>query len=221
MKYKAVIFDLDGTLLDTLDDLTYAVNLVMTSRGLPVHTAEEVRGFVGDGASKLIERSMPEGTTSAEVAAATQEYKTAYSENMLRTSGPYPGISELIASLHDGGRRVAVVSNKYATSTESLCRRFFPEIDAVMGEAEERGIRRKPAPDMLLAVIHELGLDPSEIIYSGDSEVDIMTSEAAGVPCISVTWGFKSREFLESHGARYIADTPSDIIRIADELERG
>ena len=220
MRYKAAIFDLDGTLLDTLEDLTYSVNLVLSARGLPTHSEENVRKFVGDGALKLIERAMPDGTSEAEVSSATDEYKRVYAENMFRSSGPYPGITELISDLHKSGRRVAVVSNKYAASTEKLCRRFFPQIDAVMGEKEESGIRRKPAPDMLISVVKKLGLQLSETVYVGDSEVDIMTAEAAGIPCISVTWGFKTRDFLEANGAKRTVSVPSEVMCAVEELER-
>lgn len=218
MKYKAVIFDLDGTLLDTLDDLTYAVNIVLESRTLPVHTADEIRTYVGDGAAKLIERAMPEGSSDDEVREATEEYKRIYAENMLRSSAPYPGIPEVLDSLREEGYLLAVVSNKYALSTEKLCCRFFPQINKAMGEMEERGIKRKPAPDMLLSVIDDFGIGRDEVIYVGDSEVDIMTARAAGVPCISVTWGFKDREFLISHGAEHVAENASELLQAVHEI---
>ena len=218
MKIKAAIFDLDGTLLDTLSDLTYAVNETMKNRGVPTHTKEEVRTYIGDGAEKLIERALPAGTPIEEVKSATAEYKKIYLDNLLRETAPYDGIPQMIDELHRRGIKVAVVSNKYYKSTKELCDIFFPDIDAVMGEMEECGIKRKPAPDMLLKVMDELGVKPCDTVYSGDSDVDVMTSRAAGVKCISVTWGFQDAERLERECPAFIAEHPSDIPRIVDSI---
>jgi len=220
MKCKAVIFDLDGTLLDTLSDLTYAVNVTMENRGVPTHTPEEVRSFIGDGAEMLIRRALPVGTPDEEVKSATAEYKQTYLDNLLRETKPYDGIPEALKMLKDRGIKTAVVSNKYYTSTKELCDIFFPEIDVVMGEMEERGIKRKPSPDMLLSVMDTLGVTPEEVIYSGDSDVDVITSKNAGVPCISVLWGFQDRDRLVSAGARYLAAHPSEIPSIVEEIEK-
>ena len=219
MKCKAVIFDLDGTLLDTLTDLTYAVNVTMENRGAPTHTPEKVRSFIGDGAEMLIRRALPAGTPEDEVKSATVEYKKTYLDNLLRETKPYDGIPEMLKVLGEKGIKTAVVSNKYFKSTKELCDIFFPQIDVVMGEMEEKGIKRKPAPDMLISVMETLGVTPDEVIYSGDSDVDVITSQNAGVPCISVLWGFQDRDRLEAAGARYVAAHPSEIPAIVKSIE--
>ncbi|MBQ6788732.1 MAG: HAD family hydrolase [Clostridia bacterium] len=218
MTPKAVIFDLDGTLLDTLSDLTYAVNVTLERRGYPTRTSAEVRSFIGDGAEMLIRRALPAVTDEAEVKAATAEYKQIYLDNLLRETAPYAGIPEMLAELKRRGIKSAVVSNKYYKSTKELCDIFFKDIDGVMGEMEECGIKRKPAPDMLLRVMDELGAAPENTLYSGDSDVDVITAGRAGVKCISVTWGFQDEDRLRSAGAEYVAHHPSEIISIIDSI---
>ena len=219
MKYKAVIFDLDGTLLNTITDLTYAVNLVMERYSLPFHTEREVASYVGDGAAKLVERAFPAGTDADTLKKATDEYKKLYLENMLRDTAPYEGICEMLDTLRAQGRRVAVVSNKYYKSTKELCELFFPNIDGCMGEMEELGIRRKPYPDMLLKMMETLGVNADETLYLGDSEVDVEVSRRAGTDCVSVTWGLRDRELLVSAKPDAVADRPYDIVGIIEKLE--
>lgn len=224
MSIKAVIFDLDGTLLDTLSDLTYAVNLVMEKHGLPQHTSAEVASYVGDGAAMLIRRAFPEGTDSSVLEAATAEYKKLYLENMLRESAPFDGVCRLLEALKASGLLTAVVSNKYYASTSRLCGSFFPMLDGTMGEAEERGIRRKPHPDMLFEMLRELGVSADEALYVGDSEVDAELARRAGVRLIAVSWGMRSREELIAAGAEYIAssaDELSDMILALRDAENG
>lgn len=218
MTPKAVIFDLDGTLLDTLSDLTYAVNVTLENRGYPVRSVAEVRSFIGNGAEMLIRRSLPEGCGETEVKSATAEYKQIYLDNLLRETAPYEGIPEMLSVLKSRGIKTAVVSNKYFKSTKELCDIFFKDIDGVMGEMEECGIKRKPAPDMLLRVMDELGVSPDETFYAGDSDVDVITAGRAGVKCISVTWGFQDEDRLRSAGAQYVAHHPSEIVRIIDSI---
>lgn len=219
MKYKAVIFDLDGTLLNTITDLTYAVNLLMERYGQPLHTEREVTSYVGDGAAKLVERSFPAGTDCETLKKATDEYKKLYLENMLRETAPYEGICEMLRTLKEQGRRVAVVSNKYYKSTKELCDLFFPNIDGCMGEMEEIGIRRKPYPDMLLKMMETLGVSADETVYLGDSEVDVEVSRRAGTRCISVSWGLRDREVLVEAKPDAVADRPSDVPHIIASLE--
>lgn len=214
MSIKAVIFDLDGTLLDTLSDLTYAVNLVMEKHGLPQHTSAEVASYVGDGAAMLIRRAFPAGTNSSVLEAATAEYKKLYLENMLRESAPFDGVCRLLEALKASGLLTAVVSNKYYASTSRLCGRFFPMLDGTMGEAEERGIRRKPHPDMLFEMLRELGVVADEALYVGDSEVDAELARRAGVRLIAVSWGMRSREKLIAAGAEYIASSADELSEI-------
>ena len=219
MKYKAAIFDLDGTLLNSLTDLTYAVNLVMDMYSLPRHTEREVASYVGSGAAKLVERAFPAGTDSEILKKATDEYKKLYLENMLRETAPYDGICEMLTKLQSRGIRVAVVSNKYYKSTKELCDLFFPNIDGCIGEMEERGIRRKPYPDMLFKMMEQLGVSPEQTVYLGDSEVDVELSRRAGVACISVTWGLRNRKILEAAGPDAFADSPLEIPEIIARLE--
>ena len=219
MKYKAVIFDLDGTLLNSITDLTYAVNLLMERYGQPLHTEREVASYVGDGAAKLVERSFPAGTDCETLKKATDEYKKLYLENMLRETAPYEGICEMLRTLKEQGRRVAVVSNKYYKSTKELCDLFFPNIDGCMGEMEEIGIRRKPYPDMLLKMMETLGVSADETVYLGDSVVDVEVSRRAGTRCISVSWGLRDREVLVSAKPDAVADRPCDVVGIISELE--
>ena len=213
-EYKAVIFDLDGTLLNTLDDLAFAVNLTLDSFGAPRRTTDEVRSFVGSGAAKLIERSMPAGTPAQVIDEATSLYKKLYFENMLRETAPYPGIPELLSELGVREIRTAVVSNKFCRSTEKLCGKFFPCIGYAVGEDEKNGVKRKPSPDMINEAMRRLGVTAAETLFVGDSEVDIQTAANAGVACVSVTWGFCDRDFLEKMGATHIAEQPEDILKI-------
>lgn len=218
--YKAVIFDLDGTLLNTLDDLAFAVNLTMDHFGAPRRTVGEVRDFVGNGAAKLIERAMPAGTPESVLDEATRLYKKLYFENMLRDTAPYPGVPEMLSALRARGIKTAVASNKYRRSTESLCEMFFPMIDCAVGEDEACGIKRKPSPDMLLDAMKRFGVKAEETVFVGDSEVDIQTAAAAGVRCISVSWGYCDRDFLIENGAAFMAEQPDDILMFIDSAHR-
>lgn len=218
MSIRAVIFDLDGTLLDTLSDLTYAVNLVMKNHGLPPHTKEEVASYVGDGAAMLIKRAFPSNTEESKLAAAVEEYKKLYLENMLRESAPFEGVCALLDRLKSDGILTAVVSNKYYVSTARLCANFFPQLDGTMGEAEERGIRRKPHPDMLFEMLRLLKITADEAIYVGDSEVDAELARRAGVRLVSVSWGMRSREQLLEAGAEYVADSACELFDMISDI---
>lgn len=218
MTAKAVIFDLDGTLLDTLADLTYAVNLVLDEYSLPHRTRDEVASFVGDGAAKLIERAFPSGTAAEVLMNATERYKQLYLENMLRESAPFPGVTELLCELKRRKILCAVVSNKYFASTERLCKRFFPMLDGCLGESEKLGIRRKPQPDMLLEMMRRLNVTPNETVYVGDSEVDLELSRRAGVRCIALSWGMRTRDELLSAGAQTIADDADGLLAELEKL---
>lgn len=212
--YSAVIFDLDGTLLDTLDDLTDAVNAVLTAHQLPPRTREEVRRFVGNGVEVLMERALPHGRETTAQApdgrtvdfpALLADFKARYAIGCQRKTRPYPGILPLLGALRDAGIPVAVVSNKFDAAVKALVSSYFGEfVPVAVGERE--GVRKKPAPDTVREAIRLLGLSPDAVashppVYVGDSEVDIATASAAGLPCISVLWGFRSREFLLSCGA--------------------
>ena len=210
MKYQLVIFDLDGTLLNTLEDLTDSVNYVLWKHGYPERTREEVRSFVGDGIHKLMERSLPEGTLPFVVEECFQEFIPYYKVHCADKTRPYEGIPELLGRLRAAGTRVAVVSNKADYAAKELCSRYFPgTFDEVVGE--RMGIHRKPAPDSVHEVIRLLGVSKEETVYIGDSDVDVQTAKNAGIDGIFVAWGFKGEEFLRKAGAEKIVTTPEEI----------
>ena len=203
MKYQAVLFDLDGTLLDTLEDMADALNRTMDSFALPHRSLQEVRSFVGNGARRLIALATGAGGDRLEEILAV--YKEDYDRNCLVKTAPYPGIMQLLDQLHAAGCLVGIVSNKPDSTVQSLSEALFQgKADIAVGE--KAGVRRKPAPDTVLAAMEALGVTRAETVYVGDSEVDIMTARAAGVPCISVTWGFRDRDALEAAGAETFAD---------------
>ena len=212
-QFNTYIFDLDGTLLYTLDDLTASTNHAMRQLGFKEHTTEEVRSMVGNGIKKLIERAVPEGTSGHLYEKAYNEFISHYLQHSLDTTRPYPGIMEMLKSLKDKGVQMAVVSNKYCKATESLCRTFFNEyISVAIGESEN--IRKKPAPDTVLEAMKRLGANRESTVYVGDSEVDIATARNCGIPCISVLWGFRDKDFLLKNGATILAENPDEILSI-------
>ncbi len=214
--YGAVIFDLDGTLLDTLDDLWAAVNAALKKFSLPLRSREEVRGFVGNGIVKLIRRSV--GQVEKETFdGVLAEFKRYYGEHCEDSTKPYEGIIELLKALKAKGIRTAVVSNKADFAVKKLAKGYFEGLlEYAVGENEEAGIRKKPAPDSLLAVMQSMGAGTDSTVYIGDSEVDIQTAKNAGVDCISVTWGFKDKEFLVKSGATALVDTPKEILSLIE-----
>ena len=209
-EYKAYIFDLDGTLLDTLEDLADAVNYAMRKNGFPERSLSEVRSFVGDGMRLLVKRSSPEGIEDAALEQAFADFRDYYSVHYMDKTKPYPGIEAMLRALKAQGKRLCVISNKVDYAVKLLMDQFFPGFfETVLGERE--GIRRKPAPDSLLAVMEELGLSKEECVYIGDSDTDILTAKNAGIDPISVSWGFRTEDFLKSHGAEKVALSPWDI----------
>jgi phosphoglycolate phosphatase len=210
-QYSTYIFDLDGTLLDTLNDLRSSCNYALQSQGFPLRTLDEVRMFVGNGVAKLIERAVPEGTSEERTSKTLSVFREHYLVHGLDTTAPYDGVTELLEELKRRGKNIAVVSNKFYDATCQLCDHFFPTtVDVAIGEKET--IRKKPAPDTVIAALKELGVSSDGAVYIGDSDVDIMTARNAGIPCISVLWGFRGREFLESCGATVFAEKPQDIL---------
>ena len=214
MSYNAARFDLDGTLLNTLEDLWDAVNHTMDKYSYPRRTIGEVRNFVGNGVDRLITLCVPGGENDPNLSDAIKEYRTYYAAHSEIKTRAYDGISELIEKLISAGVKVAVVSNKIHVSTVTLCKKYFPEIETVCGERESEGIRRKPYPDTVIESAHKLGVPLSETVYIGDSEVDVQTSKNAGVDCISVLWGFRDRDYLAKNGAVLFAETPEDVYKI-------
>ena len=213
MSYQTYIFDLDGTLLDTLGDLAASVNYAMRTHGMPEHAVDEVRLFVGNGVRRLMERAVPGGAAHPAFEAAFATFRRHYMEHSLDTTRPYEGIPELLQELKRRGRLTAVVSNKFDAATKELCRHFFPDtIDVAVGEHEAEGIRKKPAPDTVLQALSQLGVGQEGAVYVGDSDVDIQTARNSGLPCISVLWGFRNREFLLAHGAETFVSQPSELL---------
>lgn len=210
--YETIVFDLDGTLLDTLDDLADATNAALASCGLPPRTRDEVRAFVGNGALKLIERAVGE-ERKALVSDAFAVFKQHYAAHCADKTAPYAGILSLLEELKIRGVKTAVLSNKPDFAVKELAQVYFKGLleDAV-GENEEAGIRKKPAPDALFAVMKKLSAEPKTTVYVGDSDVDIQTAQNAGIDCICVTWGFRDKEFLKAHGGVYFVDAPTEIL---------
>ena len=212
MRYDAVVFDLDGTLLNTLEDLAESANYALERCGFPRRTVDEVRRFVGNGVGMLIRRAVPEGTPAEEEAACLACFQTHYLAHMRDHTGPYPGVPELLEALNRVGCGVAVVSNKFDAAVKGLCRDYFgASVPVAIGESAS--VRRKPAPDTVFAALAELKVPAQRAVYVGDSDVDIDTARNAGMDCISVSWGFRDRAFLLEHGAAHIVDSPAGLLR--------
>lgn len=210
-QYSNYIFDLDGTLLNTLDDLCASCNYALKTMGFAQRTTDEVRRFVGNGVAKLMERAVPDGTSDGQTAEALAVFRKYYLDHGLDTTRPYDGIPELLTALRQRGNRVAVVSNKFNDATRQLCAHFFPDtVEVAIGETA--AIRKKPAPDTVMEAMRQLGVDAAGTVYVGDSDVDVMTARNSGLPCISVLWGFRDRAFLEDCGATVFAAKPADIL---------
>ncbi len=209
--YSTYIFDLDGTLLSTLDDLAASTNYALQSQGLPTHSVDDVRRFVGNGVKKLIERAVPGGADNPKFEAVYATFRSHYLEHSLDTTHPYPGVTDMLAELKRRGKRIAVVSNKFYAATQELCRHFFGDtVEVAIGERE--GIRKKPAPDTVDEAFRQLGVGKEDAVYIGDSDVDVATAKNSGLPCISVLWGFRDKDFLVSCGAKTFITEPSQLL---------
>ena len=205
MRYKLALFDLDGTVLDTLEDLTDATNAAMAMHGYPTHSIDAVRSFVGNGIGNLIRSALPEGTNEAEFHTVLGDFKKYYGEHCADKTKPYDGVLEMLRTLRAAGVQTAVVSNKADFAVKALAERYFKGLfDIAIGERE--GVARKPAPDSVLEVMRELGADTAECVYIGDSDVDVLTAKNAGVDGIFVTWGFRSEACLRETGATELVD---------------
>lgn len=211
---RAVIFDLDGTLLDTLEDLKDSLNVVLNKKHLPERTLEEVRQFVGNGIHNLIERAVPEGTSGEVVEQIFRDFRKHYLAHCQDKTCAYPGIPELLEELERRGVSMAIVSNKADAAVKELAKTYFPKIKVAIGERE--GIARKPAPDSVFEAMRLLGAAGGDALYVGDSDVDIATAENAGLPCVSVTWGFRKEEFLRSLYPAYVIHQPGELLELLD-----
>ena len=214
----AVIFDLDGTLLNTLGDLRAATNHALEVRGLPPHSMEEIRQFIGNGIRLLICRAMPEGTPEAEIDAALDDFKAYYAAHIHDRTVPYDGIPQLLTALRKRGIQVAVLSNKIDSASQQLIEYFFPgKTDVVFGE--HVGVPRKPDPTSCRMVMQQLGVQPEQVLYVGDSGTDMQTAKNAGLYAVGVTWGFRSKEVLLKYGADVLVHRPEQILHILDSDE--
>ena len=211
-RYQAVLFDLDGTLLDTLEDLADSVNAILGKYGFPLRKREEIRRFLGNGSEQLMRQALPEEVPPTDFANYLAEYQAYYKGHMEEKTKPYDGILELLDALREAGLKIGVVSNKFDTAVKGLCEKYFPGyIDAAAGEREAEGIRRKPAPEMVFLAAKRLGVEVKNCLYVGDSEVDILTAQHAEMDCVSVTWGFREEAFLRQAGAVHLVHTPKEL----------
>lgn len=216
--YRGIFFDLDGTLLDTLTDLAASVNRILERHGFPRRTEEEIRRFLGNGSRALLQAAVGQPLPETVFAQYLAEYTADYDAHKEEHTRPYAGILPLLEALRQAGLVVGVVSNKFDGAVRGLCDTYFGgRLNGAVGEQEERGIRRKPAPDLLFALAEQLGVPPQACLYVGDSEVDLETARQAGMDCISVAWGFRTEEELRAAGAGCVVQTPKELGR---ELHR-
>ncbi|MBQ7150480.1 MAG: HAD-IIIA family hydrolase [Prevotella sp.] len=210
MIYDTYIFDLDGTLLDSLTDLAISCNYALRVNNMPERSLDEVRHFVGNGVKKLMERAIPDGLQNPAFEKTYNDFRQHYLVHNLDNTKPYPGIVSLLQRLHSEGKNIAVVSNKFYAATQNLVKHFFGEyVTVAIGEREN--IRKKPAPDTVIEALRQLNASASGAVYIGDSDVDVMTARNSGMPCISVLWGFRDKEFLKENGATTFVTAPDEI----------
>lgn len=210
-EYSTYIFDLDGTLLNTLNDLAASTNYALRSVNLPEHSVDDVRRFVGNGVRKLMERAIEGGDKNPLFDEAYATFRRHYLEHGLDTTQPYPGIMEMLKELKARGKRIAVVSNKFYDATQELVKHFFGEyVEVAIGEREN--IRKKPAPDTVIEAMPMLGVGKENAVYIGDSDVDFNTAKNVGIPCVSVLWGFRDKDFLQSIGATTFITSPEELL---------
>lgn len=210
MKYNAVIFDLDGTLTDTLADLKNSVNYALSKLGFPERTSEEIRSFVGNGVKRLIYLSVPENTPEETTERCLSVFKERYAANSLVETKPYDGIIEVLTALKNKGIKTAVVTNKMQSAAADIVEHFFGDlIDVTFGQID--GVAQKPQPDGILKALEAFDVTKENAVYVGDSDVDCITARNAGIPCIGVSWGFRDRNVLLENGADFIADSVSQL----------
>lgn len=211
--YNTVIFDLDGTLLNTLEDLTDAVNYALEKNGFSTHSLDEVRTFVGNGVQRLMELAIPGGLESFSFEKTFDDFKEYYAQHCNDKTRPYDDIMELIEELKKQNVKIGIVSNKMDPAVKTLRDIYFKGlIDVAIGESEQ--VQKKPAPDAVFAALEELGSKAEECLYVGDSEVDIETAKNAGLICISCLWGFRDEACLKENGATYIIDQPLNLLKL-------
>ena len=211
--YKLAIFDLDGTLLDTLGDLASAVNFALRKFSFPERTVDEVRSFIGNGVVKLMERSTPGGIDGDTQQRCLDTFRKYYLQHMSDTTAPYANVTALLSDLRKKGVKIAVVSNKLHPAVEDLCESYFPDlIDKAVGVSVEA--ERKPSPINVIKTAEYFGTELKDCIYIGDSEVDVQTAHNASLQCIGITWGFRDKDCLVAHGCDFIADTADEVYNL-------
>lgn len=215
---NTIIFDMDGTVLNTLEDLTASVNYVLSKFDMPDHSEKEYKKFFGNGIKYALNCAVPEGTPKETIEKMLPLFKEHYNEHCLDRTKPYDGITDLMHRLKAKGYKMAIVSNKIDSAVKELNDRFFSEyVNIAIGE--KPGIKRKPAPDTVLAALDELDSKKEEAVYVGDSEVDYQTALNSDLPCISVLWGFRDKDFMISKGATVFAETPGDVYDILQSVK--
>ena len=211
MKYTTILFDLDGTLLNTLVDLRNSVNYALEQFGYPVQSLENIRNYVGNGVAMLVHRSVPNGTSTEDEVRCLAIFKEHYMVHMNDNTCPYDGLLPVMHELKTRGCLIGIVSNKIEPAVKELADKFFPElIDVAVGDLPERN--KKPAPDSTLAAMKQLSVSSDTCLYIGDTDIDVLTAHNAGIPCVGVTWGFRDRDVLE--GAEFIIDTPEELLKL-------
>lgn len=217
MKYTTIVFDCDGTLLDTLTDLRNAVNYVLRAHDLPERSVPEVKAALGNGVAHLMRQSLPDSISEAEFNTYLDEFKAYYGEHLQDYTAPYPGMLDVLDTLRAKGYKLAIVSNKIQEGITPLNKEYFGDrLPVAIGERP--GLQRKPAPDMVLQALKELNSTQDESIYIGDSEVDVATAKNSGLLCIGVTWGFRDEQLHKDLGVKYIARKAEDIVTIIEAL---
>ena len=218
---EAIIFDLDGTLLDTIDDLADSCNMALKKNRVPERTRDEIQAFVGNGLGMLIERAIPDGRKNTLYGKILSDMRDIYSRNWHNRTRPYDGIMDMLKGLSEHNVQIGIVSNKPDAQVKELAGLFFDglvDVRHAVGEKESEGIKRKPAPDSVLHVLDLMCVDRSKAVYAGDSDVDVMTARNAGMECISVCWGFRTRDFLVSNGAKILVEKPDEILELCLQL---
>ena len=218
--YKTIVFDLDGTLLNTLEDLRDSVNFALAKQSFPLRTLSEIRSFVGDGIRVLMERAVPESIDAEVFETCFADFNAYYKVHMEDKTAPYDGINEMLTNIKKAGFKTAIVTNKVDYAAQDLCKRMFGEnIDLVVGSVDNRP--NKPAPDGAFYAIETLKSDKENTIFVGDADTDILTAKNAGLVSVGVLWGFRDREIIEEKGAEYIVETVNDLEKLLISLKNG
>ncbi len=210
---NTIIFDLDGTLLNTLEGLKNSTNFALKKFNCPEITLEQTRSFVGNGVRKLIERAIPNGEKNPDFEKCLNTFKEHYSKTMYQKTVAYDGIEDMLTELKRKGIKTGVVSNKFDTAVKELCKNYFDGL-IIVAIGESPDVRKKPAPDSVLKAMEILDAKPENTLYVGDSDVDIQTAKNTNLKSVGVTWGFRDRELLEEEGADFIINTPCELLEL-------